>query len=355
MPDESYQERTEQASPRRREEARRKGQVARSQEIVSVAVIGAGLLGLNAVGPAMLERLGRFCRGCFQDASAITLDAGTAQTLALASLGEAALLLAPLVAIIAAAGVAANVCQTGFLVAPEAVAPSLQRLNPAGRLGALFGGRALVETAKTVFKVLAVAAVAALSMRTEMAKLLALPWEGVGASYAAAWSIALAVGLKVLALLAILAALDYGWQRWLHERDLRMSRQEVLEEYRQQEGDPLVKARVRGIQRDMARRRIPADVAKADVVVTDPARAAVALRYEAGSMGAPLVVAKGTRRLAERIEEIARESGVPVIESASLARALGEGVQVGEAIPAAHHGAVAEVLALAYRLRGRAL
>ncbi len=355
MPDENYQERTEQATPRRREEARRKGRVAKSQEIVSIAVLGAGLVALNVVGPALVARLGRFARALFANAGAVPLDGERARALGLASLAEVGLMLAPFTAIVAAAGIAGNLVQTGFLFAPDALSPRLDRINPAGRFRALFASRALVESAKTVCKVLAVAGVAALSVRTEMDRLLALPWGGVAAGYASAWAIAFAVGLKILALLAVLAALDYGYQRWRHERDLRMSRQEVREEYRQQEGDPLIKARVRSVQREMARRRMMADVATADVVVTNPTHVAVALRYDAGSMEAPVLVAKGMRRIAERIKEIARESGVPVVESPALARAIHKSVKVGGAIPVGLYRAVAEILALAYRLKGRAV
>jgi len=219
--------------------------------------------------------------------------------------------------------------------------------------GALSPRELVREAVRRGVKVLAVTGIAALSIRTEMDRLLALPWGGVAASSAATWGIAFGVGLKILAALAVLAALDYGYQRWRHERDLRMSRQEVTEEYRQQEGDPLIKARVRSIQREMARRRMMADVAKADVVVTNPTHVAVALRYDSGSMDAPVLVAKGMRRIAERIKEAARENGVPVIESPALARSIYKAVKVGGAIPVTFYRAVAEILALAYRLKGR--
>jgi flagellar biosynthetic protein FlhB len=353
MPDESHQERTEQATPRRREEARRRGQVASSQEVVSVVVLGAGLVALNALGPALVERLGRFAGALFANAGAVSLDGARLRALGLASLAEVGLALAPFTAVVAIAGIAGNLVQTGFLFAPGAVSPRLDRIDPAARVRALLGGRGLVESVKTLLKVLAVAGAATLSMRGEIDRVLALSWGGVAAGYAGAWSIAFGIGLRILAVLALVAALDYRYQRWRHERDLRMSRQELRDEQRQQEGDPLVKARVRSIQRETARRRMTADVASADAVVASPTRTAVALRYESGSMDAPVLVAKGKRRIAERIEGIARENGVPVIESPALARAIHESVRVGRPIPARLYRPVAEMLALALRRKGR--
>ncbi len=353
MAEESFQERTEPATPKRREETRRKGQVAKSQELVSIAVLAAGLVALNGLGPQMVARLGALCRALFSDPLAVQLTAQTIPGFAAQILGQAGLVLLPFTVVVALVGVGANFAQTGFLLAPEAITPKLERLNPLTRLKGYFSTRGAVEAAKTILKLAIVTLVAVLSVRAEFDKLFGLTWGGVAGTYALAWQIAFLVGLRILALLFVLAILDYGYQRWQHERDIRMSREELKEEYRQQEGDPMVKARVRSIQRDVARRRMMADVPKADVVVTNPTHVAVALRYDAESMGAPVVVAKGMRRVAERIKSIAREHGVPIVESPALARSVHKAVKVGGTIPVALYRTVAEILALAYRLKGR--
>lgn len=353
MADDSFQERTEQATPRKREEARRKGHVARSQELVSVTVLGAGLLALHALGPGIVARLAALSRGCFADPLATPLAPDTLPPLATGLFREVVLALAPFTAVVAATGFLANVAQTGFLLSGEGVTPRLDRIDPLRRLKAYLSTRGLVEAAKMLAKVAVVTAVAALAVRAEMPRLLALSWGGPAASSAEAWRVAFGVGMKVVGLLLVVAVLDAAYQRWQHERDIRMSRDELKEEYRQQEGDPMIKARVRSVQRELARRRMMAEVPKADVVVTNPTHVAVALRYDPDTMGAPVVVAKGMRRVAERIRAIAREHGVPVLESPALARTIFKAVKVGGVIPVALYRAVAEILALAYRLKGR--
>jgi flagellar biosynthetic protein FlhB len=349
----NFQERTERATPKKREEARGRGQVARSHEVGSTLVIAAGLLALNALGPWMVEGLSRFSRDVLGGIHVTRLTEGSLQTLATTVALQVAMLLLPFAAIVTVAGVGANVAQTGFLFSTTALGPNWSRLNPISGLGRVFSLRGLVEAVKAFAKVALVCGVAALSIRSEIVNLTRLMWGGLPEIYGEIWAIALAIAVKIVLVLVALAALDYAFQRWQYERDLRMSREEVKEEARQQEGDPMVKARIRSLQRERARRRMLAEVRTADVVVTNPVHFAVALRYEAGTMTAPKVVAKGMNRIAARIREIAREAGVPIVENPPLARAIHKSVKLGGVIPVAFYQAVAELLALAYRLKGR--
>jgi flagellar biosynthetic protein FlhB len=354
MADESFQERTERATPKRREEARRRGQVARSQELVSIFALAAGLVALNALGPSMVERLAGLSRLLFRDPLAVPVTVGTLPGVARGLMAQVGVTLLPFTLVVGAVGIAASVAQTGFLVSTESVAPKWERLNPITRIKGYLSLRGGVEAAKAVLKVAIVTAVAYAAVRGEMDRLFGFFWGTTAASYGAAWAIAFRIGMKILALLFALAVFDAAYQRWQFERDIRMSRDELKEEHRQQEGDPMVKARVRSIQRDIARRRMMAAVRTADVVVTNPTHVAVALRYDGETMGAPVVVAKGMRRVAERIKQVAREHGVPVVESPALARGLHKAVRLGGTVPVALYRAVAEILALAYRIKARA-
>ena len=354
MPMASDQERTERATPKRREEARRRGQVAKSREASATAVYLAVIVVLYFWGPTMLRTLLSVTRGVLAQAAALDVDKGSLELLALQLLGRSALIVGPLFAAGLAAAVLGNVLQFGFLFTGEALALDLNRLNPVEGFGRFFSKQALAEMAKSLLKLGAVAYLAFGVVRREMGGdlpgLAGMDSWGITA-YTARVSFGILV--RVFWFLVVLSVLDYAFQRWQYEERLKMTRQEVKDEYKQREGDPQVKARVRAIQREMARRRMLAEVPEADVVVTNPTRLAVALAYDPARAPAPRVVAKGADFLAEKIREVAREHGVPVVEDKPLARALYHGVKVGGLIPENLYRAVAEVLAYVYRLQGR--
>ncbi|MFN0150867.1 MAG: flagellar biosynthesis protein FlhB [bacterium] len=353
MAGDNQEEKTEQATPKKRSEARREGRVARSQELVSTFVIAAGLIALNSRGPGMVEGLEALSRNYWGGLARAALTPATVQALLASLLLQVAAIVLPLAGIIALAGVAGNMAQTGFLFAPSALAPKWKRLDPFAGVQRVFAMRGFVEALKAFLKVIVVCGVAAVCIQSEMPRITSFLWGGVTDIASQIWGIGYSLSLKIVALLLVLSAGDYAWQRWQHERDLRMSRQEVREEHRQQEGDPMIKSRIRSLQRERARRRMMSDVPTADVIVTNPTHFAVALKYEQNSMSAPKVVAKGMNRLAQRIKAIGAEHGVPVIESPELARAIYKSVKLGGVIPVALYRAVAEILALAYRLKGR--
>ncbi len=344
-------ERTERASPRRREEARRKGEVARSEEVNSAFVLLAGVTLLLVGAGQMSATLGRNAAYLFSQAHVLKSDnIGGLQALVGGNAEVMLKALAPLLIGIFAAGLAGNLMQVGFHASAEALAFKPEKLNPFTGMKRFFNKRAAFELGKQVLKIVLIALLAWTTVRGLTGDLSAaglLSLDGITDLGKGALAKLL---YRLLALLAVLAVVDWIFQRWQHEQNLKMTKAEVKQEYKDLEGDPQIKARVRAIQLETARRRMLADVPKADVVVTNPDHFAVALSYRAG-VPAPRVVAKGRNHLAQTIKRIAREARVPVLENKPLARSLFRSVKVGGFVPESLYQAVAEVLAYVYRLR----
>jgi len=347
------QERTEQPTAKRHEDARRKGQVAKSADLTA-AVLLMGVLGAGSLagGRFIADAVEAFRRGLgaasnpeLTPASAVVLFFDTSATIAR--------LAWPFVVIPAAAALGAQLLQTRIVVSWEALAPQWSRVNPLQGLGRLLSARSLVETLKTVIKLAATGGVAYATLRADWPLLLVLGQAGGEATLATLGRVVrdlwVGVGLTYLAL----AGLDYGYQWWQHRQSLRMTREEVREENKEVEGNPQLRSRIRALHRARVTRRMMAEVRRADVVLRNPVHVAVALRYEGGRMRAPKVVAKGARLVARRIVEIAERHGVPVIENPPLARSLFRAAAVGQEIPRELYRVVAEVLAYVYSLRGR--
>lgn len=351
MADDTDQEKTEEATPRRREDARKKGTVARSVEIPSAAVLLAALGTFVFAGPWMVGHLVALTRDSLRLAADFSLTDGAVRPLLADAMGRTALILAPLLGAVALFGVAANIGQFGFLITGKPLQPDWSRLDPVKGMGRLLSLRSLVELLKSLLKMAAVAAVSFLVIRSEIDAIPSLAGVPAGTLLAVTGSLAMKVCFYAALALLLIAAMDYAFQKWRHEKDLRMTRQEVKEEHRQQEGDPQIRARIRSTQAEMARRRMMAAVPRADVVVTNPTRLAVALAYDPARMSAPRVTAKGAGHVARRIREIARENRVPLVEQRPLARILYRTVPVDGAIPPDLYRAVAEILAYVYRLR----
>jgi len=337
-------DRSEAPTPRKRQEARNRGQVARSSEVTSAAVL------LGAFGALALAggHSGRLLLAGFQQG----LQLGpplplSAEQLRGLLLGAALLTLrvaGPVLLAAAAAGLLANLAQIGFLVTPEALTMNWERLNPLQGLRGLLSSRGGVEAVKAILKLAILGYVAYATLSPEWGRLPEL--AGMELLDLLRWQLGVGTRLafRVLGAYAVLAAADYLYQRWEFERNLRMSRSEVQEESKQQEGNPQVRARVRSLRQERAMRRMMRDVSRANVVVVNPTHIAVALRYERG-LRAPTVLAKGKRLLAERIIALAREHHVPVVQDIPLARALYKHVEVGQEIPGSFYRAVAKILA----------
>jgi flagellar biosynthetic protein FlhB len=345
------QERTESATPRRRAKAREEGNVARSMEIGSVVVLGVSLAGLAGLGPAMVEKAGGLLTWQFSQLAAVEITPATLVGHVHRVTAVMAAILLPFAGLIAVAGVGANVAQTGILVSLKALSPQFNRISPAQGVKKIFSKRGAVELAKSLVKMAIVAGVVGWAMAGTIDALLPLMTVGLANAYGLILGTMLKMAAAAAFALALVAILDLFFQRYDYEKQLMMTKQEVKEEHKETEGDPQIKSKIRSAQLAMSRRRMMEDVKTADVVVTNPIRFAVALKYEAGKSAAPRVVAKGARLLARRIRDIARESGVPIVENPPLARALYKACRVGAQIPLSMYQAVAELLAFVYRRR----
>jgi flagellar biosynthesis protein FlhB len=345
-------ERTEEASPKRREEARNKGQIATSRTLVPAAVLLAAALVLRFIGEEFVMRVGRLFVGFFSLAGARQEMAGEKLfALSLESGVIMAPVIAPLFLGVALAGVGSGLLQSGFLWTAKPLKPDFGRINPLSGFRRLFSIDGAAGMAKALLALIAFGAFGFHFLYGGLPELSALPGLGVEEILVYLGREGTHLISGGVAIMAALTAADYGYQRWHRESKLRMSRQELKEESREQEGDPLTKSRIRGMRQKLSRRRMMADVPKADVIITNPDHLAVALRYRIGEMAAPQVVAKGAGFVAAKIKEIAADNGIPIVENKPLAQMLFKLVEVGQEIHASLYRAVAEVLAYVYRLR----
>jgi len=351
MAEESDLEKTEPASARRLEQAREEGQVPRSPELATFVVVAVGLGGLWLLGGRMAGALQGLIRDAFDFAPALAFDEGALPAVlrAQAARGLAAWL--PFAGAMLAAALAAPLALRGWVFSAQVLAPDFARLDPVAGLQRMFSLNSWAELAKSLVKVALLTAVAAWIAHHYAAEVLHLARQPVGGALRGALGLLALTAAALLGAMLLVAALDVPWQLWSHARKLRMTRDELRQEMKETEGDPQLKARVRSMQREAARRRMMAQVPKADVVVTNPTRFAVALRYREGAMRAPQVVARGALLVAARIRELAEQHGVPVVEAPPLARALYRHAELEREIPPALYAAVAEVLAYVYQLR----
>jgi len=339
--------RTEQATQKRKEEARKRGQVARSSELTAALVLLAVLLFFRWAGGDIMGMLEREA-GAYWGGMApvdMTVDSTTAGGIAI--MLRIMLALGPLFLVLAAVAIGVNVAQFGVLFTTETIAFRPDYLNPVQGFQRIFSQRTAAELVKGLLKVSLIGWVVYAAIKSSLQDMVLLSAMPVGAAFAAATELAWKVGLRVVLVLLALAIIDYVYQRYAYERSLKMTRQEVKDEFRQMEGDPLVKARIRQLQREASRRRMISEIPRADVVITNPIHLAVALRYDPGSGRAPVVCAKGARLIAERIKEVARAHRIPVYEDPPLAQALYP-VAVGAELPPALYHTVAQVLAFVY-------
>jgi flagellar biosynthetic protein FlhB len=345
------QERTEQATPRRREDARKKGQVAKSQEIASVVILLACLTYFYFDSTRLVKKMMSLVSSFLKESGTLVINPNNIQALALNWFYEFFILIAPLLLTVFIAGFLANFIQVGFVVSSEALVPQFSKIDPIKGFQRLFSLKSFAEMAKSILKLCIVGYVSYITISGEIENLPPLMDKSIGDIMVYMGQISFKIILRTSWVLIVLAILDYVYQRWEYERGLKMSRQEVKDEYKQTEGDPLIKARIRRIQREMARKRMMSNVPKADVVITNPDHIAVALQYDQFKMFAPVVIAKGTGFVAEKIRKIARDSNIPVIENKPLARVLYKVVGVNDVIPDNLYKAVAEVLAYVYGLK----
>lgn len=346
-------EKTEKATPKRRDEARKKGQVAKSQDLNGAIVLLAALLSLSALGPAawgrmrdaMINSLALISTPDVVDQQGFGRVLGSAMT-------DAAFAVLPIAMVCMAAGVVTGVLQVGWKPSTGALKPDPKRINPLKGAKNLFGVHFLFETGKTIVKFAAVGAIAGFALLGQLDELASLVGLPPGELLARGAQTSIAIAQKAGAAYLVIAVVDFAWQRYRHEKSLKMDKEEIKQEFKQQTVSPEVRSAIRRRQMQAARARMMAAVPEADVVVTNPTHFAVALRYD-GTSPAPVVVAKGQDLVAARIRAIAAEHDVPVISNPPLARALHASVEIDRQIPEELFGAVAQLLAFVFRTAGR--
>jgi flagellar biosynthetic protein FlhB len=345
-------ERSEEATPKRREEARAKGQFPRSTLLLPVATLAGIALALRFGGAALVQALERCLIG-FINAAGSSGAMGIDDLFAVSA--RAGWVLAPILGAVLGAALLASLgfgfMQSGFVFAAEPFHLDWSRVSPLAGFGRLFSADALGELAKSTLFLLALGTIGFAYLSSDLPALAALATLTAQDLYHFASARGADLLLWIAGASAALAGIDYLYQYWRTQQRLRMSRQEVKDEMREQEGDPQLKGRLKGLRQKMSRRQLGAEVARADVVITNPTHLAVALRYRAGENGAPKVVGKGAGLIAARIREIARSHSIPIVENKPLARLLYRRVEVGREVPEKLYRAVAEVLAYVYRLR----
>ncbi|MCP5279010.1 MAG: flagellar type III secretion system protein FlhB [Thiobacillus sp.] len=350
MAEDSDLERTEPASARRLEQARDEGNVPRSRELATFAVLLASTGVIAFLGLFMFQGLGNVMRGAMSfDRADLASPAMMGRSLMEAG-QEGILLLLPLAAAVMVSAIAANVMVSGWLFTTKALAPKFSKLDPIAGLVRMFSWQSLVELVKALLKGALIAGVAGWMIWRQRDGILSLAAEPLDSAMTHFAQITILTFLAAAAAYALIVILDVPFQLWNYQRQMRMTKDEVRQEHKEMEGDPQIKARIRSMQREVARRRMMQEVPKADVVVTNPLHFAVAMKYDEKHMAAPQVIAKGSQLVAERIKEIAREHRVPIVEAPPLARALHRHVEVGDTIPGTLFTAVAQVLAYVYQL-----
>jgi flagellar biosynthesis protein FlhB len=343
-------QRTEEPTGRRLDEARKKGDVVKSTEFASFVMLAAGTLAFAILpGTAGLDFTRKFLT-YLESPDEIALDPASVFLLFRQTVFDFLLLLAPVMSMLVLAAMAGHIVQTGFIVSTERLKPSLSKLSPMAGFKRLFGLDGLVNFIKGLAKVGLVGAAAFAAAWPERSRIgVALDATPLG-MMTITFSLVMRVLLAVLAVYAIIAVLDYVYQRQRFFSRHRMTRQELRDEMKQSEGDPQIKARIRQIRLDRSRKRMIAAVPNATVVITNPTHYAVALRYESGKMGAPVCVAKGADHMALTIRKVAEEHNVPIVENPPLARALYASVDLDEEVPEEHYKAVAQVVGYVMRL-----
>jgi len=345
------QEKSFEPSARRLEEARRRGQVPRSRELNTVAVTLAGAVAVVLLGEGVSADLRALLAEGFNLSRADVFDPAAVLRHLAEALTTGLLVLAPFFAVTVAAAVLASVALGGFQVSAEALRFDIGKLSPLRGMQRIFSLHGLVELLKALAKFLFLGGVAALLIWTEFERFVRLGSMELEAALPATAHLLGWTTLVVAGSAIVLAIVDVPFQLWDYRRQLKMTQQEMRDELKDTEGRPEVRSRIRQLQREMARRRMMEEVPKADVIVTNPTRYAVALRYDVGRMQAPVLVAKGTELVAANIRRIGQSHAVPVVEAPLLARALYFNVELGDPIPAGLYLAVAKLLAYVYQLR----
>ncbi|WP_077367484.1 flagellar biosynthesis protein FlhB [Anaerosalibacter sp. Marseille-P3206] len=346
-------EKTEKATPKKRKEAREEGQVLQSREIAASFMLLVSFLTLSVFGNYMLKNITNFMRQTFSIINDLdpyfTFDSIRLNFFTVISVFLS--IIAPVALVTVIAGLVINYLQIGFLFTTKTLKPKLSRINPVEGFKRLFSKRAIMELIKSIIKIIIIGYVGYSYIKKRAGILLKLPNMGINQLIKNFSELSFGFSMKIIGALFFISIIDYIYQWREYEKNLMMTKQELKEEYKQMEGDPLVKSKIREKQRKMAFSRMMQEVPKADVIITNPTHIAVALKYDRENSSAPYLVAKGVDLIAENIKKVARENKIPIVENKPLARAINEVVEIGEVIPEELYEAVAEVLAYVYSLK----
>lgn len=355
MADQSFQEKTEPATEKKRREVREEGDVARSPELPSVFVLLGGVCAVYISAAFIYKNVVSVMRDCFSFTQVPDFTDTHCISLLYRYSAEFFLTFAPVMVTVFLFALITNIYMVGFQISWKALNLKFNKLNPINGIKNKFSLNSLVELIKSIAKITIIGILSWIAVRGELDKLRFLYDLNVAQIMVYLLKVVFRIFIWVIIPMAVMAVADYLYQKWQFEEKIKMTKQEVKDERKQTEGDPQIKSRIRNLQFEAARKRMMQEVPKADVIVTNPTHIAVAIRYDAMSMKAPKVVAKGAGILAQKIKEVAGEAQVPIVENKELARNLYKSVDIGSEIPGTFYRAVAEVLAYVFRMKGKGL
>ncbi|RIU96352.1 flagellar biosynthesis protein FlhB [Oceanobacillus picturae] len=347
-------EKTEKATPKKRQDERKKGKVAKSQDINTAILLLFTFIILIVFGSSIKNSMMDFFTHTFTEYIQWDVTENTVHQVFTGAAIEAAKMLAPIMVIAIIAGLAANFLQIGFLFTTEPLKFDLKKIDPIQGAKRIFSIRALVELLKSLLKIVFIGTITFLVIWINKDEMMMLSFKTVDGALAFFGQVTVIMAISATIALLFLAVFDYAYQRYDFEKNMKMSKQDVKDEYKNIEGDPLIKSKIKERQRQMATRRMMSEVPNADVVITNPTHFAIAIKYDETKADAPYIVAKGSDDIAMKIKEVAKKNGVTTVENKPLARALYKAAEIGDIIPEEFFKAVAEVLAYVYKLEKKA-
>jgi flagellar biosynthetic protein FlhB len=355
MADENQDEsqKTEEPTQTKLEEARKKGQVAKSQEVNHWFMILAATIMVMMFLPTTMKNFGGLLQKFMEKPHIIAVDKLGLRATLTDTIEQTVFILLPTLVLFILAAIGAGLIQNGLIISAEQMKPKLSKISIKSGLKRLFSMKSIAEFSKGIAKISIVAAVGVAIIWPSFSGLEALPSMELATSFGVMHSLTGRLMIGVLAVVSLIAVLDFLFQKFQHLKEMRMSRQDIKDEMKNSEGDPQVRARLRQIRRERAQQRMMQAVPEASVVIANPTHFAVALKYELNEMAAPIVLAKGIDAVAFRIREVAEEHNIPVITNPPLARALHAGADIGDEIPSEHFKAVAEIIGYVLRLKGK--
>ncbi|WP_368654830.1 flagellar biosynthesis protein FlhB [Ornithinibacillus sp. 4-3] len=346
-------EKTEKATPKKRKDERRKGKVAKSADVNTAILLLFSFIMLAVFGSFMKEEMTSVYHKSFTEYIHWDVTEQTIQTIIFEGVTELAKIVAPIMVIAIIAALAANLMQIGFLFTTEPLKFDLKKIDPIQGAKRIFSVRALVELLKSLLKIVFIGAVTFFVIWLFKDEIMMLPFKHLDGGLAFFGKVTITMGIAATVILLFLAVFDYAYQRFDYEKNMRMSKQDIKDEHKNIEGDPLIKSKIRERQRQMAMRRMMAEVPNADVIITNPTHYSIAIKYDEEKANAPYVLAKGVDNIALKIREIAKANNIMMVENKVLARSLYDVVEINEIIPEEFYQAVAEILAYVYQLENR--